>query len=407
MKDVIKIIKEAPINVLLILVWCDDFLLQYVRLVVQRLPFIGAFSEYVIPIIYAVAIIMSVRSIALCGSDLIFLLGALTVYIASPIIHPETSIYWDNYCLGFLTIVLPFYIIGISIVPNVNVDETSKLLYQLSVLTLVLKLLYFAVQGPTASQETIAEGDMAQAYKLLPHICLLAYYLIKNPSMFKGVLFCISSTYLVFLGNRGSVLILAISCVVLFIFVSRNKYALHISCAIAIAVCLFLYSPVFETTMDFLQNASAELGMSTRIFDLTDDGTLANSTGRENKFVVLFDELEKRPLSGYGVYGDRQFLDGYCHNLPLELWTDFGYFFGSIIFAGVVLILFRALKITRSTEFFPLLVCLMGNGFLKLFFSGSYLTEDTFYLLLGLSVAVVRYRGNIVHYEAFNKKKAY
>lgn len=391
----LKTLWKTPINILLALVWCDDFLLQYVRLVAERLPIVSAFAGYVIPIMYAVSILLAIHSFRLSKNDMVFLACVVMVYFISPVLYPDTNIYWEQRCVNFLTIILSFYILGVSIIPSVDIDQTTELLYRLSVLTIILKLLYFVMRGPLGTDETIAEGDMAQAYQLLPHICLIAYYTIKKYTIFRVGLLGISAFYLVFLGNRGSVLILAISCVLLFVFTSQYKYRVQISCITALLVVVFLYSPLFEITMDTLQETSAELGMSTRIFDMVDDGDLANSTGRSDKFVILLEAIDKKPVTGYGIYGDRSFLDGYCHNLPLELLTDYGYFAGGLLFIGILVLLGRAVLISSSTVYFALLVCLLGNGFFKLFFSGSYLLEDTFYLLLGYSAALIRYRRNL------------
>ena len=391
----LKTLWKTPINILLALVWCDDFLLQYVRLVAERLPIVSAFAGYVIPIMYAVSILLAIHSFRLSKSDMVFLACVVMVYFVSPVLYPDTNIYWEQRYVNFLTVVLSFYILGVSIIPSVDIDQTTELLYKLSVLTIILKLLYFVMKGPLGTDETIAEGDMAQAYQLLPHICLIAYYTIKKYTIFRVGLLGISAFYLVFLGNRGSVLILGISCVLLFVFTSQYKYRVQISCVTALLVVVFLYSPLFEITMDTLQETSAELGMSTRIFDMMDDGDLANSTGRSDKFVILLEAIDKKPVTGYGIYGDRSFLDGYCHNLPLELLTDYGYFAGGLLFIGILVLLGRAVLISSSTVYFALLVCLLGNGFFKLFFSGSYLLEDTFYLLLGYSAALIRYRRNL------------
>lgn len=391
----VKMLWKRPINILLALVWCDDFLLQYVRLVAERLPIISAFAGYVIPIMYVVSILLAVYNFRLSKSDMVFLACVVMVYFISPVLYPDTNIYWEQRWVNFLTVVLSFYILGVSVVPSVDIDQTTELLYKLSILTIVLKLVYFLMKGPLGTVETIAEGDMGQAYQLLPHICLLAYYTIKKATIFRVGLLGISAFYLVFLGNRGSVLILALSCVLLFIFTSRYKYRILLSCIIGVLVVVFLYSPLFEITMDALQETSAELGMSTRIFDMVDEGDLANSTGRSSKFVILLEALERKPVTGYGIYGDRSLLGGYCHNLPLELLTDYGYFTGVLLFIGILVLLARAIIISRSTVYFALLVCLMGNGFFKLFFSGSYLLEDTFYLLLGYSAALIRYRRHL------------
>ena len=344
---------------------------------------------------YAVSILLAIRSFRLSKSDMVFLACVVMVYFISPVLYPDTNIYWEQRCANFLTAVLSFYILGVSIIPSVDIDQTTELLYKLSVLTIILKLLYFVMKGSLGTDETIAEGDMAQAYQLLPHICLLAYYTIKKYTIFRVGLLGISAFYLVFLGNRGSVLILVISCVLLFVFTSQYKYRVQFSCITALLVVVFLYSPLFEITMDTLQDTSAKLGMSTRIFDMVDDGDLANSTGRSDKFVILLEAIDRKPVTGYGIYGDRSFLDGYCHNLSLELLTDYGYFAGGLLFIGILVLLGRAVLISSSTVYFALLVCLMGNGFFKLFFSGSYLLEDTFYLLLGYSAALIRYRRNL------------
>lgn len=387
-----KTLWKQPINILIALVWCDDFLLQYVRLVAERLPFVSTVSGYIIPIMYATSILLAIHSFHLYRSDIVFLVCVLMMYFISPVLFPDTTRYWEQQWVDYLTIVLPFYILGVAIVPNVDIKRTTELLYKLSVMTICFKLFYFLMRGPLGTVETIAEGDMAQAYQLLPHICLVAYCTIKKATIFRVSLLGISCFYLVFLGNRGSVLILAISSVMLYVCVSNYKYRLRLSCIAALLVIAFLFSPLFEVTMDALQEISTELGMSTRIFDLVNEGDLTNSTGRSNKFVVLFDALNKQPVTGYGIYGDRVFLNFYCHNLILELLIDYGYLAGSLLLICVVVLLVRTVMLSSSTEYFALLVCLLGNGFWKLFFSGSYLLENTFYLLLGYCVALIRHR---------------
>lgn len=382
--------RRTPIYFLIAVLWCNDYLLQYVRIVIARLPIIGSMSTYLIPSIYTIAILLALPSLKAYSSDVVFVISVLMVYVISPVVHPETHLIWINQASTFLLTVLPFYFLGNCLISYIRMERLLKYLYILSIATIMAKILYFFAYDYVRSDEWTGAGEMDQAYKLLPHICLVCYYVIKKPSVINLSVLAISSAYLLFLGNRGSVLILVICSALLYLLTSPAKHRGLIASVIVLAVVIVIFSPLFDVIIKALEDIASRLGMSIRIFEKLEEGSLTDSSGRDLQAENIHAALANQPILGLGLYGDRVLNGTYAHSIFRELLVDFGYLFGGLIFVLLVCMFFRAFRYAQSKEHKAFLIILMGNGFFKLFFSGSYLTEDMFFYVLGMSAAMIR-----------------
>lgn len=387
--------KKIPVYLLVMVLWCHDYLLQYARIVVAHMPIIGSLSNFVIPGIYAIAILVALPFFKVYTSDMVFVSIVWMVYIVSPAVHPETSSVWMTQAWNFLFAVVPFYFLGNMVISHIKMEKLLKYLTILSVATIVAKMAYFAVFEYGRTNTWTDAGEMDQAYKLLPHICLICYDAIKKPTAINLSVLTISSAYLLFLGNRGSVLVLVLCATMLYFLTSPSKHRIWLASAIILAVGIVVYSPWFEVMMDALEDVASQLGMSVRIFEKIKEGGLMDSSGRDVQAQSIYAALANQPVMGLGLYGDRVLNGTYAHSILRELWVDFGYLFGSLVFAFIIWVVFRGLQVVKSKEMKAFLIILMGNGFFKLFFSGSYLTEDTFFYVMGMCVAVIRCAGKI------------
>lgn len=387
--------KKIPIYLLVAVLWCNDYLLQYVRIVVARMPIIGSLSVFVIPGIYAIAILFALPLLKVYASDVVLVCIVWMIYVVSPVVHPETYSTWSDQALKFLFTVVPFYFLGNMVLHYIKMERLLEYLATLSIVTVLAKMTYFAIFEYGRSNAWTDVGEMDQAYKLLPHICMICYDAIKKPTVTNLSVVAISSAYLLFLGNRGSVLVLIICIAMLYLLTSSSKYRVWNAGVIVAVVLLVVFSPFFDVMVETLENAALQLGMSVRIFEKIKEGGLTDSSGRDVQAESIYTALENQPMRGLGLYGDRVLNGTYAHSIVRELWVDFGYLFGSLIFALIVWIIFRAFKDVKSKEIKAFTIILMGNGFFKLFFSGSYLTEDTFFYVIGMCVAMIRYSKKI------------
>ena len=382
--------KKLPIYLLITVLWCNDYLLQYARIITARLPVISSLSGYLIPTVYAVVILLALPFLKVYTSDVVFICCILMVYVISPVIHPETYFIWSNQVSRFLLTVVPFYFLGNFVVSYIRMERLLKYLYIFSIMTIIAKILYFFAFEYGRSNAWTDAGEMDQAYKLLPHICLVCYYLIKKPTVTKLSVLAVSSAYLLFLGNRGSVLILVICTALLYLLTSPSKHRILIASIIVLVILIVIFSPLFDVMIQTLEELASQLGMSVRIFEKLEEGSLTDSSGRDLQAENIHAALANQPMLGLGLYGDRVLNGTYAHSIFRELWVDFGYLFGSLLFILIVAMFFRAFVGLQSKEHKAFLIILMGNGFFKLFFSGSYLTEDMFFYAVGMCVAMVR-----------------
>ena len=102
----------------------------------------------------------------------------------------------------------------------------------------------------------------------------------------------------------------------------------------------------------------------------------------------LLDKLNENG-GGFGLMADRLEV-GYAHNIIVELWYAYGYIIGSLviaIFLFLVLSLFLKSH-DRSTKLFVLLF--FTFTFIKLLFSGTFITDGFFFFLIGLCLTGLR-----------------
>ena len=378
--------------ILIGMVWCQTILMQYLRAVIMRFPIIGTAPDEVLTFLYIAIILLSISEIKFHMGDFIGILSMLLIFLISPIVFPDTFVFWKEEYTRFLLQVFPLYIIGVSIGNHKDDwDNILHILYILSVVSIIVRIVYYYTNGTEMSQiQSLYAGDMDGAYNLLPHLCLVIYHVIKKATVFNVSVLAVGSVFLMFLGTRGAVLIEIICFVLVVLFFAKWKYKVLKIVLISTAVIVFLYSPLLEKTVLELYKLADGLGLSVRIFDHFLNGELTDSTGRDVIANTLYEFLSENSL-GYGLYADRLLAGGaYAHKIYLELWIQFGVILGTIIFAFILIVPVRAFFKTKNDDIKGLLIALYCSGVLKLFLSSSYLREGLFFMLLGLSVSTIR-----------------
>ncbi len=381
--------------ILIGMVWCQTILMQYVRAVVARLPIIGAMPDEIMTFLYIIVALIAVREIKIHTGDFIVFLSIIFVYLISPVIFPNTYTMWEENVSIFLLQVLPLYFVGVAIGNQQKEDwgKICNLLYILSLITVVVRIVYFFTSGDDMTEaESRFVGDMDGAYHLLPHLCMIIYHVIKKTNLINISVLVIGSFFLLFLGNRGSVLIEVICFALMVMFFAKWKYKVLKVALIVSALIAFLYSPLLENVIMQLYDISKNMGLSVRIFDSFLSGNITESAGRDAISDTLYAALSENNF-GYGLYADRLLAgDSYAHKIYLELWIQFGIIFGTIICGIILLLPVRVFFWKKNEGIRGLLLVLYCSSILKLFMSSSYLNEPLLFLTFGISVALLKKR---------------
>lgn len=387
----IRIKEDFQYKFLIAMCWCSSILQKYVRAAFMRIPILRYAPDFAIVCVYLAVILLSLKGIRLSLKEICFVLGVLLISFLSPLLFPATQEIWSEGISRFLLKTLPWYFIGIVFVQENKNDEMMNLLYVLSCVAICFKILFSIFFGEAMSvAESKYAGDMDTAYKLLPHICVVQYYVFAKPN-WKNILILIAgSIFLMLLGSRGPVLIALISLILMFVFFSKAKHKKAILLIAGTAAVIFAVSPLFITTIRWLQGLAIKMGLSVRVFDKILSRSIGYSSGRNLLYSRLLTAMNGHEFLGYGLFGDRVLINTYAHSLPLELWVDFGYIIGTLIFLCILISLIAAFRRTSQESVKAMILVLTLVGVVKLFLSGSFLQEQMLYMLFGISSCTLK-----------------
>lgn len=378
-------------RILVMLLWTQYTVLNLVRAVIERLPYIGSLAEIFIPVCIIIAAMASLPWLLrhIRGVDVLLYVGIVLTVLLTMVIFPQNREYLEDEWCRILIFTASVYFIGVSFSARVCLTD----LFWCSLVGVVSMLLYRLYQ--INSGATLENDDMDAAYKLLPSVMYLVYYAsCKKRKIYWGV--AISSAVVLFIfGTRGPIICVSIYLLVLVILkvlgskhsVKTIFYILIFACFIAILFDEDLFIGIAGKAARIFD----KIGFSTRIFDYFLAGNVLESRGREILLQQTIDAILANPIVGYGFTGDRYLLGIYTHNIVFEIWCHFGIVLGTFILIAIialtVLALIKSWSHEKTFKFIVMLICMV---FIKLMLSGSYVTETYFYFMIGVFVAVLR-----------------
>lgn len=392
----------------------DEKILSWIFMLIFFVPTINYYLSYflraynlpttTVPLyagLYALVLYSYFSSIKKSLSPFLLLLVIFFLYSITLIFWPQNmefmfgdaldACYNPLYRIVFLGLPLVFIPFVIS-----DFSAYEKPLVILSVLNNIIGIIAFwmVVVGKQQAFEY-----MTFAYNLLFSSCFLFVYSRKRKNYTFLLLAVFSLLTLVFLGSRGAMMCVCCFFVVLFFTMSRGgsvQRGMIVFSFIGLSVLTYVF---FADIMNLVMNVFDYFGFNSRVVNFIQSSDFAESQGRSRIFENMLNRITESPFYGYGIFGDRvlnrdvfQMSTGYAHNIFLELLIDFGLLFG-ILFSGIYLFsCFFFLKYsTKNVFIYCLYLAIFSSTFVKLLVTGSYLTDQYFYLLLGGFVLVYKF----------------
>jgi len=223
---------------------------------------------------------------------------------------------------------------------------------------------------------------MTYSYNMLPHVIFLILYSLKYKQKWSHFVLGVAGFVgILIFGARGALLCVLVSIILYIIFEVKGIKKFLVLWLIIIFAIIFMLS--YHNITNGIYNIMTSLGIESR----TVYKFLTNDFFTSSSRVAIYKSV--RSNIGFmpkGIYADRVCLGGtYAHNIFLEILLEHGYICGFII---LLLILFIITNSLNKNNRYRYLSCIfLTAGFLKLFVTGSYLSQEPcFYLLLGLGV---------------------
>lgn len=384
-----KITPMLMYKLLLSLIWIRYTVFVYVVQVARI--FVGGFAAYIFPFLTLICAIWAVpyfsKKVRITDSFL-YLFMAVVVLLSALFASPELKAYLlpDLRRILIPTMLLLFVGLGF------DLKENQKLLFWLSLASVVVSFVYQIYQ--ISKGEEIMEDNMDAAYKNLPSIIYLFYYAFikKKLRYWLGAIFglLLSLSF----GTRGAILcvLVFVAIAVLFRVFSSGSHSKKAASVLILSflLAIFFYGKIYYQLAELLSEFFADMGMSTRFFDMILEENLKEDNGRNEIAKAVISAILEQPFSGYGIMGDRLFANNYSHNIALELWCQSGVFLGTCMLLFFVMVPIRAFFKTKSAEERLFVAMFMVMVFVKLMLTGTYLVEANLFFMLGMCLAICR-----------------
>lgn len=242
---------------------------------------------------------------------------------------------------------------------------------------ILLGLIYFA------SSTLRGHGyDMVFSYLILVPIILLIYKIIfLKFKVIDIILVVLGVISILAVGARGPLLPIAIFLIVsvgIYFYENKKKGKTWVFFFITLAaVMLFIIN--YQALLLALKNLFTKYGIQSRSLWIFINNPDDFSSGRSEIYSIIIQYIYKKPFIGYGLAGDRVLLNGgYPHNIFLEILTQFGIIFGSLIIILLFFYLINGIFLNKNKDERNITIIFMAIGLIGLFYSGSYLTSSIF-----------------------------
>ena len=385
----LRIVNIKPSDLIIMLVWISNPLLDYFKIVLRHLPILSSVADMVVPLMFCSLIFMSAFFIkkVIHVTDILFYVTWAVIWMVHYICFPQNTTYMQECFSIFFCTVLPLYFVGVSMV---NIKKILPYLEYLSYFTIVC---YFIFKNIAVTDEQIIAtgGDMVGAYALLPHLLLITWRALNRKQICRILIPIASFFILVMLGNRGSLLSYIFFIFVYFVLIKKIYKRLPV---VILSIGLLLgIATLSDKILLFITIIITNMGYSTRILDKIQDNELLDSSGRDLIAERILSAIEEQPFVGHGITADRLICGTYSHNIFLEILVSFGCVIGSLLIFMLIYVMVRAYLETDDTVMRAFLLILFFSGFLQLIFSSSYLYSPNLFLLIGFSVLLAfRYK---------------
>lgn len=323
--------------------------------------------------------------------DFIILLAIFIVlFLVSYLVFPENRSYMfptvtdfnGNSFYRLFLYSLPLYLLLRNIYEYNLLFRYLLYTARIMVLSGWITYLFFAIKGGFELQY------MVFAYDILFGVVFCLYDYLRNRNLLSFLL-GLSGFLVIIIGGARGPLICLFSFVLLYIMLNAGGNKIRtISIVGLISIGgVYINNNLIMLATNIKTTLFNQFGLQSRTLDLIIQNEFFNQSGRDIIQDTLVQHIWQNPLFGHGMFGDRFLLKGaYAHNFFIEILTQYGIIFGTIIIGVVLILIFRGLIGRQDQLYKDLVLLFLPCGLIKLFLSNSYLLEPYFFLLLAAAV---------------------
>lgn len=388
--------KQFMVSLLICILLFVPQINYYVNLILQIGLTID--SVYLTPVVYVCLILVALYSyyFSIRNSSKAFhiIMMAVFVFVTSYLLFPNnrqfmfTTMFDGVYNPAYRLFFYAFPLLILAFLLN-KYKALYKIIVKFSIVNTVIAILAYIFVVMYKGQHF---EYMTFSYNMLFGVCICLYNGVKSKHVLSLGLGFIGSFAILFGGARGAVLSLMIFVCLCIVFLRQKKsYLKELVFYYLLLIGMFFAYLYFDSAMQSMLSVGNDLGIRSRALTSIAAESFTESRGRSLIITSSWAAIKDSPIIGYGIWGDRVAISNhgygsatYAHNILLEILCQFGVIIGSLLIIFLLFLIIRRLRRNDKSAYYVILFSVIPNGLIKLLFSGSYLTEPYFFLLLGL-----------------------
>ncbi len=302
--------------------------------------------------------------------------------------HIADAVYNPLYRIIFLGLPLVF-------LPSL-IRNYKGALYWMNIISRIIIIIAFYAYFVIIIGEEHHFEYMTFSYNLLLPVCISFVYAIKNRQRIWTVISIVGMLCVFAIGSRGAMLSMGLFLLIYFLFgtgVRLTRKKLILILILSVLIVLFVFN--IGIFAEFLYDWFKALGFESRSLEKLAQGTLFEDSGRDKIFKAVKEAISEAPYLGNGIFGDiyanKMYLGNatYAHNIILEILCHYGFFMGgAILIAYFYYSLKTLLNKNVDENIYLIYICVFSSMFLKMFVTGTYLSNPDFALLIGFILCI-------------------
>lgn len=392
-------IDTDPRLLLILLAFCEKNIVRYIVLVVSMLPVVNIISGAIVPTAYILLLVMYSQKygVHVTIKEACVVLFVVFAIFFSSLLYPENARYIldSNNFWNTIFPCLRYFIIGLILIPD---KRTIDILGKVSCVAILVETLFvIAYMMPRGLMQS---DDMSRAYQILPNVLFALNYAFNQKKVFPWACSIIGIIYTFAMGTRGPIVVILVYMFIKLLQSSRVKTWLKaVLGALVVGFgAFFLNSSLYLSTLRWARATFSRFGLSTRVIDLAINGTVVSHlSGRDELYDVIIRKIAEKPLLGYGVYGEWQWIHWSAHNMALELMVHYGVIIGTLLLLWLIVLTIKSYIKTQNKPSRDIILIWGCFVFVRGIFGGSYLQFGVFFLI----AFCLRELGRIKHQEVY------
>lgn len=223
-------------------------------------------------------------------------------------------------------------------------------------------------------------------------LLFLIYFILEQKQIIKLIFFAgsvISTFWVIAYGSRGAIFSYGVGIILIVGYQIRRlsvmkQIAVWMTSFTGVVLLISFYDVIVEKLYNLLRTAN----ISSRTIAMLLSGDFMDKNGRDSISNMAIDIIRNQSIWGSGAFGDRPIIGtkyfwGYCHNIALEFFIDFGLIFGSIFLIALIIKCIRYYLNCNSWDQVGIFIVIFSVN-MKLFFSDTFWGFKYFWLLISL-----------------------